>query len=264
MSAIGCHAQHLACFVTGQPVARVAADVGALMPGRTVVDHVSALLEFGNGARGTFTVTQAAAGGENDIRLRVYGDKGLLDWCHRDASYLTLALQGEPAQRIGRGDAFLPPEIIAAGRTPRGHPEGLREAFANIYADVAQERIARELGRAGARPALPARRRWRAHDGFHRGLPRVARARRLGRCGRRARLSRRDERRRAPPHQGRPDRPAGAATAAPASAGCRCRRAPRRRGRRAASMPPAASSPARPRARSGACRAARPARGRCR
>ena len=162
MSAIGCHAQHLACFVAGQPVARVAADVGALMPGRLVVDHVSALLEFANGARGTFTATQAAVGGENDIRLRVYGEKGLLDWCHRDASYLTLALQGEPAQRIGRGDAFLPPEIIAAGRTPRGHPEGLREAFANLYADLAQERMARELGAPSPDRPYP-----RAEDGAH-------------------------------------------------------------------------------------------------
>ena len=148
MSAIGCHAQHLACFVAGSRVARVAADVGALLPGRTVVDHVSALLEFESGARGTFTVTQAAAGGENDIRLRVYGERGMLDWSHREASYLRLALQGEPARTIGRGDAFLPPEIVALGRTPRGHPEGLREAFANIYAEVAQERIARALGAA--------------------------------------------------------------------------------------------------------------------
>jgi predicted dehydrogenase len=149
LSAIGCHAQHLACFVAGLPVARVMADVGTLMPGREVVDHVSALIEFAGGphaARGTFTVTQAAAGGENDIRLRVYGDKGLLDWNHREAGYLKLALQGEPARLIGRGDPGLPPEVIAAGRTPRGHPEGLREAFANIYAELAQQRMALALG----------------------------------------------------------------------------------------------------------------------
>lgn len=148
MSAIGCHAQHLASFASGLSVARVAADVGALFPGRKLIDYVSALLEFDGGARGTFTVTQAAAGGENDIRLRIYGDKGMLDWSHRDASYLRLALQGEAARVIGRGDPLLPPEIIAAGRTPRGHPEGLREAFANIYAETAQERIARNLGEA--------------------------------------------------------------------------------------------------------------------
>jgi len=162
MSAIGCHAQHLACFVSGLPVARVAADVGALLPGRKVVDHVSALLEFAGGARGTLTVTQAAAGGENDIRLRVYGERGLLDWSHREASYLKLALLGEPARILGRGDAFLPAEIIAAGRTPRGHPEGLREAFANIYAEVAQERMAREL-----REPLPEGPYPRIEDGAH-------------------------------------------------------------------------------------------------
>jgi predicted dehydrogenase len=162
MSAIGCHAQHLACFVVGAPVARVVADVGALMPGRQVVDHVSALLEFAQGAHGTFTVTQAAAGGENDIRLRVYGEKGHLDWSHRDASYLHLALQGEPVRRIGRGDAYLPPEIIGAGRTPRGHPEGLREAFANLYAELAQERIERTLGEPVTARPYP-----RVEDGAH-------------------------------------------------------------------------------------------------
>jgi hypothetical protein len=57
-----------------------------------------------------------------------------------------VAIQGEPARIVGRGDTGLPAEIVALGRTPRGHPEGLREAFANIYAEVAQERIERSLG----------------------------------------------------------------------------------------------------------------------
>lgn len=148
MSAIGCHAQHLACFTSGLSIVRVAADVGALVPGRKVVDYTSALMEFAGGARGTLTVTQAAAGGENDIRLRLYGEKGMIDWSHREASYLRLALQGEAVRVIGRGDAGLPPEIVAAGRSPRGHPEGLREAFANIYREVARERMARALGEA--------------------------------------------------------------------------------------------------------------------
>jgi predicted dehydrogenase len=146
MSAIGCHAQHLACFATGRNVMRLCADMRALLPGRELIDYVSALFELEGGARGTFTSTQAAAGGENDIRLRVYGEKGMVDWSHRSASYLRLQLQGEPVRVIGRGDTFLSPEIIVAGRAPRGHPEGLREAFANIYAEVAQERMARALG----------------------------------------------------------------------------------------------------------------------
>lgn len=162
LSAIGCHAQHLACFVAGQRIARVAADVGALVPGRQVIDHVSALLAFDGGARGTFTVTQAAAGAENDIRLRVYGERGQLDWSHRNASYLTFALQGEPVRTIGRGDPGLPPEIAALSRTPRGHPEGLREAFANVYAELAQERIARTLGEPVPEYPYP-----RIADGVH-------------------------------------------------------------------------------------------------
>jgi len=145
MSAIGCHAQHLACFVSGLPIAKVAADVCALMPGRKVIDYASALVEFEGGARGTFTATQAAAGGENDIRLRIYGEKGMLEWWHREPSYLRFCLQGEPARTITRGDPFLSPENIALGHSPRGHPEGLCEAFGNIYAEVAQERMARSL-----------------------------------------------------------------------------------------------------------------------
>ena len=162
MSAIGCHAQHLASFVTGLAVDRVTADVAALVPGRKVVDYVSALLTMSDGTRGTFTVTQAAAGGENDIRLRVYGDKGMLEWWHRDASYLRLALQGEPVRVFTRGDPFLPPAILALGRSPRGHPEGLREAFANLYADMARDRMGRSLGEPAAALPYP-----RIEDGAH-------------------------------------------------------------------------------------------------
>jgi len=162
MGAIGCHAQHLACATVDRAITRVCADVGALFPGRQLIDYASALLEFEGGVRGTFTVTQAAAGGENDIRLRVYGELGMLEWSHREASYLRVSMQGEPARVFGRGDTFLPEDIIALGRTPRGHPEGLREAFANIYAEVAHERMARALGEAIPRLAYP-----RIEDGAH-------------------------------------------------------------------------------------------------
>ncbi len=162
MDAIGCHAHHLACFVADQRIGRVSADVGALMPGRTVTDHVSALLEFHGGARGTFTATQAAAGAENDIRLRLFGEKGSLEWSHRSASYLQLSIQGEATRLLGRGDVFLPPEVLSAGRTPRGHPEGLREAFANIYSEMAHERMALALGEPFTQAPYP-----RIADGAH-------------------------------------------------------------------------------------------------
>jgi predicted dehydrogenase len=162
MSAIGCHAQHLACFTAGANVSEVSADTAALVPGREVIDYTSANMRFAGGARGTFTVTQAAAGGENDIQLRVYGDKGMLDWNHREASYIRLAMQGEPVRVITRGDTFLSPELIALGRTPRGHPEGLREAFANLYREAAEDIIARNLGKPRSTAPYP-----RIEDGVH-------------------------------------------------------------------------------------------------
>ena len=145
-SAIGCHAQHLACNVIGQRVAAVSADVGALMPGRTVVDTMLANLRFESGARGQYTVTQAAAGGENDVRIRVYGERGLIDWSQRNAAYLQLNLEGESARTIGRGDVGLPANIARLSRSPRGHPEGLLEAFANIYREAAEAIIAQRSG----------------------------------------------------------------------------------------------------------------------
>ncbi|MEP7085240.1 MAG: Gfo/Idh/MocA family oxidoreductase, partial [Betaproteobacteria bacterium] len=162
MSAIGCHAQHLACFAAGSNISEVSADSTSLLPGREVIDYTSAHMKFASGARGTFTVTQAAAGGENDIRLRVYGENGMLDWSHRSAGYLRLQMQGEPAREIGRGDAFLSPDIIALGRTPRGHPEGLREAFANLYRETGEDIIARNLGRPRSNAPYA-----RIEDGVH-------------------------------------------------------------------------------------------------
>jgi predicted dehydrogenase len=142
-SAIGCHAQHLACNVVSQKITAVSADVGSLMAARTVTDTILANLRFDNGARGQYAITQAAAGGENDIRLRVYGERGLLDWSHRESAHLKLNIEGETAKIIGRGDVNLPAEIARLSRTPRGHPEGLLEAFANVYREAAEAIMAR-------------------------------------------------------------------------------------------------------------------------
>jgi predicted dehydrogenase len=162
MSAIGCHAQQLASFAIDKRVTKVCADVLSVVPDRTVVDTVSALLRFEGGLAGTFTAFQAAAGSENDIRLRIYGEKGMIEWNHREASYLRIAMLNQGARVAGRGDADLPPEIVALGRIPRGHPEGLREAFANIYAEMAQERMLRTLGET-----VPTFRYPRIEDGAH-------------------------------------------------------------------------------------------------
>jgi predicted dehydrogenase len=179
MSAIGCHAQHLACFVTGRDIARVAAEAGTVVPGRRVLDHVSALVEFSGGFKGTFTAFQAAAGAENDIRLRVYGERGMVDWSHRECSYLRLSMIGEPARVIGRGDPNLPPDILRAlaPRASGGAAAGLREHLRRSRAGAHDHRHRRPA--AGVR--VSAHRGRRAHDGVHRGVPGVSRGRAMGR-----------------------------------------------------------------------------------
>ena len=177
MSAIGCHAQHLACFVAGAKIARVVADVGALMPGRKVVDYVVGAARV---RRRRARHVHRDAGGRRrrerhpPARLRREGHARLV--APRRRAICSSRCRASRCASIGRGDPFLPPDIIALGRTPRGHPEGLREAFANIYAEVAQERMARALGEPVAGAALSAHRGRRAHDGVHRSLHRVAAA----------------------------------------------------------------------------------------
>lgn len=146
MGDIGTHAHHLATYVTGSRVARVSADVGAVMPGRTFDDYAAILWRFENGARGSCMVTQAAAGAENNIRVRVHGAKGMLEWQHSNPNYLVHAPLGESVQMLGRGDARLHPAAQRATRISRGHPEGFRESFANLYADFAEAIAARITG----------------------------------------------------------------------------------------------------------------------
>jgi predicted dehydrogenase len=146
MGDIGTHAHHLATYVTGSRVARVSADVGAVMPGRTFDDYAAILWRFENGARGSCMVTQAAAGAENNIRVRVHGAKGMLEWQHSNPNYLVHAPLGESVQMLGRGDARLHPAAQRATRIARGHPEGFRESFANLYADFAEAIAARITG----------------------------------------------------------------------------------------------------------------------
>jgi len=144
---IGTHAHQLACFVAGSAVERVCADVGAVVPERSVDDYAALLWRFANGARGTCIVTQAAAGAENNIMLRIYGEKGMLEWQHAAPNYLRHAIQGGPVQTLGRGDPYLHPQSLALTRWTRGHPEGFVESFANLYCEFAEAIVARRQGR---------------------------------------------------------------------------------------------------------------------
>ncbi|HEX6145858.1 MAG TPA: Gfo/Idh/MocA family oxidoreductase [Acidimicrobiia bacterium] len=146
MGDIGTHAHNLARFITGLEVEEVAAEVGAIVPGRLVDDYAAAMLRFDNGARGTFWVTQAAAGVENCLRIRVSGTKGSAEWNQESPTRLVFTpLDGPAESRTPNGPGTLP----LAARSTRivaGHPEAFLEAFANLYSDAAEAIAARRSG----------------------------------------------------------------------------------------------------------------------
>jgi predicted dehydrogenase len=163
MGDIGTHAHQLLRFVTGQEVAQVAAEVGCVVPERSAHDFAGALLRLDGGARGSFWVTQAAAGVENALRLRVSGSLGTLEWQQELPQVLSHKPLDAPAQVLTpRGPGALP-LALRATRVAAGHPEGFPEAFANLYADAAEAMAAR---RAGQTPDPLALHFPTAHDGW--------------------------------------------------------------------------------------------------
>ncbi len=144
---IGTHAHHLMRFITRREVAELAAEVGAVVPGRIVHDFAGALLRLEGGARGVFWVTQAAAGMENSLKIRVSGNKGSLEWWQEIPQRLNFHPLGLPAQvRTGNGPGSYPASSRLC-RVPAGHPEGFPEGFGNIYSDAAEVIAARIAGR---------------------------------------------------------------------------------------------------------------------
>jgi predicted dehydrogenase len=146
MGDIGTHAHNLVRFVTGLEVAEVAAEVGHVVPDRVIDDYAGALLRFDNGARGSFWVTQAAAGVENCLRIRVSGTRGTLEWLQEEPTKLIFKPIDGPVQlRTPNGPGTLP-SAARASRIVAGHPEGFHEGFANVYSDAAEAIAARRTG----------------------------------------------------------------------------------------------------------------------
>ena len=146
MGDIGSHAHNLVRFITGLEVAEVAAEIGNIVPGRAVHDYGGALLRFDNGARGSYWVTQAAAGVENCLRIRVSGTLGTLEWMQEFPQALTFKPLGAPSQnRTPNGPGTLPLAKYSS-RIVAGHPEGFHEGFANLYSDAAEAIAARRSG----------------------------------------------------------------------------------------------------------------------
>lgn len=147
MGDIGTHAHNLTRFITGLEVDEVSAEIGAIVPNRLIHDFAGALLRFDNGARGSFWVTQAAAGVENCLRIRVSGSQGTLEWMQEFPQALTFKpLQGPSQNRTPNGPGTLPFSARST-RLVAGHPEGFPDGFANIYSDAAEAISARRAGK---------------------------------------------------------------------------------------------------------------------
>jgi len=152
MADIGSHAENLVATVTGLELESLCADLTAFGPGRRLDDDAGLLLRFAGGARGVMSASQVAAGSENDLRLRVIGERGMLDWRQEEPNVLVHAPVDGPRRTLTRNSAGLSEAARRACRLPPGHPEGFIEAFANLYQGIAADLRMRE---AHGRPATP-------------------------------------------------------------------------------------------------------------
>lgn len=137
MGDIGTHAFNLAEYVSGLQTTKLCADINIVVAGRRLDDDGAVLLKYDNGASGVLIATQVAAGEENNVKVRVYGDKGGLEWQQEDANTLLVKWADRPAEVWRAGSSYLSAAAAHNCRTPAGHPEGYLEAFANHYRNFA-------------------------------------------------------------------------------------------------------------------------------
>jgi predicted dehydrogenase len=150
---IGTHAFHLVEYVTGLKVTSINAALRTVVPGRKLDDDCNALLRLEGGASGTLMASQVAAGERNGLRLRVYGEKGSLEWHQEDPNRLSVKWLDGPEEIRHAACGYLSADALAVTRLPGGHPEGYIEAFAVLYREFAEGLLA---WRADHTHALPA------------------------------------------------------------------------------------------------------------
>lgn len=152
MGDIGTHAAHLAEYVSGLRITELCADLTTFVEGRLLDDDGSVLLHFEDGAKGVLMASQISAGEENAVRIRIYGEKGGLEWANEDPNNLIVKMLDQPRQLYRTGNAYAAPFTLSSfathnTRIPAGHPEGLLESFANIYRNFALTVSAKNEGR---------------------------------------------------------------------------------------------------------------------
>ena len=156
MGDIGTHAAHLAEYISGLRITKLCADLNVMVEGRALDDDGNVLLKFDNGAAGVLVATQIAAGEENNLKIRIYGEKGGIDWTQQEPNTLIVRWLDQPTQilRAGNNSPGLSSYALQNCRTPGGHPEGYLEAFANIYRNFAHTLMAKLEGKEPTKEML--------------------------------------------------------------------------------------------------------------
>lgn len=157
MGDIGTHAAHLAEYISGLRITKICADLNIMVEGRALDDDGNVLLKFDNGASGVLVATQIAAGEENALKIKLYGENGGLEWAQQEPNTLLVKWLDQPMQVLRAGSNytnFLSTYATSNCRTPGGHPEGYLEAFGNIYRNFARTLQARLEGTEPVKEAL--------------------------------------------------------------------------------------------------------------
>jgi len=145
---LGTHIENWVNYVTGLKIEKLACNLDIFGQGGVLDNNVEALIKFKGGATGMYWTSQVAIGFDNALKIRVFGDKGTLEFVQEENNYLKVSLRGKPPQIYTRGAGYLTPEASKYVRVPTGHPEGLTEAFANIYRDFAAAARDKKAGKA--------------------------------------------------------------------------------------------------------------------
>ncbi|MBG7629522.1 MAG: Gfo/Idh/MocA family oxidoreductase [Bacteroidetes bacterium] len=150
---IGTHAENLVEYITGLKIDELAADLGRFGKGRTLDDDGNLLLRMENGAKGTMSFSQIALGEENNLAVRVYGEKGSIEWHQENPNLLISRWLDKPKKLFTPNGNDLYPEAVS--RIPAGHPEGYLEAFATIYKNFFTHLMAVINGETIEKPDYP-------------------------------------------------------------------------------------------------------------
>jgi predicted dehydrogenase len=157
MGDIGTHAAHLAEYISGLKITKLCADLNILVEGRALDDDGNVLLRFDNGAAGALMASQVAAGEENALKIRIYGEKGGIEWAQHEPNTLLVKWLDQPTQILRAGGNYgdrLSSYATHNCRTPGGHPEGYLEAFGNIYRNFALTLLAKLEGKKATKEML--------------------------------------------------------------------------------------------------------------